>query len=62
MLRAALVERDSRLAAGKGELLRAQQELQDKDAELHAAYERLTQARTFCCARGKHCTARLVLL
>ena len=45
MLRAALLERDTRLAAGKGELRAAQQELLDKDAELLSAYERLTQAR-----------------
>ncbi len=45
MLRAALQERDARLAAGKGELRAAQRELLDKDAELLSAYERLTQAR-----------------
>ena len=50
MLRAALAERDKRLAARARELLRARPALQDKDAELAAAYERLTQVRG-----GPHC-------
>lgn len=44
LLRAALVERDGRLQAGRAELLQARMELQEKDEELVLAYQRLTEA------------------
>lgn len=44
LLRAALVERDGRLQAGRAELLQARMQLQEKDEELVTAYQRLTEA------------------